>query len=174
MHGTTTHNETGKSTGWNPGELSDIGIKQSHELKETIKNKEFDAVFSSDLKRAVDSARIIFGENFTQDKRLRECNYGDLNGSDEDKVDLKSHIDIRFTNGECSKDVEKRIRSFLSNILRKYDGKYIAIVGHKSPQLALEVVLNGKTWELAIKEDWRHTKAWQPGWIYEVSEDKLI
>ena len=173
VHGTTTDNETNKSTGWNPGELSYLGIKQSRELKEIIKDKKFDTVFSSDLKRAVDSARITFGENFIQDKRLRECNYGDLNWSDEDKVDYNSHIDARFPNGECNKDVEKRIRSFLSDILTKYDGKHIAIVGHKSPQLALEVVLNGKTWEQAIKEDWRHTKAWQPGWVYEVSEEML-
>ncbi len=34
VHGTTTDNETHRSTGWNPGELSELGIKQSKELKD--------------------------------------------------------------------------------------------------------------------------------------------
>jgi len=47
-----------------------------------------------------------------------------------------------------------------------YDGQSVAIVAHKAPQLALEVLLNGKTWEQAFADDWRKKKAWQPGWNY--------
>jgi alpha-ribazole phosphatase/probable phosphoglycerate mutase len=47
-------------------------------------------------------------------------------------------------------------------------GAHIAIVAHQAPQLALEVIAKGKTWEEAIKTDWRKTGAWQPGWIYEI------
>jgi hypothetical protein len=43
-------------------------------------------------------------------------------------------------------------------------------MAHKAPQLALEVILNGKTWEQAIREDWHNQKAWQPGWIYNLSD----
>ena len=41
-------------------------------------------------------------------------------------------------------------------------------MGHQAPQLALEVLLNGKTWEQAFADDWRKTKAWKPGWEYEL------
>jgi len=42
----------------------------------------------------------------------------------------------------------------------------VAIVAHKAPQLALDVLLKNKTWQQAFAEDWRKTKSWQPGWDY--------
>ena len=168
VHGTTTDNENGIATGQNPGELSELGKEQSVKLKEQININDFDAVFSSDLKRAADSARLTFGNDFIQDKRLRECNYGDLNGSKEENVVYEEHINSSFPKGESQKDVEKRVRDFLNYLKENYERKHIAIVAHKSPQLALDVILKGKTWEQAIKEDWRKTKRWQPGWEYEI------
>ena len=73
VHGTTTDNENGISTGWNQGDLSELGKRQSMELKNLIKGEKFDVVFSSDLERAVDSANLAFGRCI-QDKGLRECN----------------------------------------------------------------------------------------------------
>lgn len=175
VHGTTTDNEKGIATGWNPGELSARGKEQSAELNELIKNKKFDAVFCSDLKRAVDSARLIF-ENveIIQDKRLRECNYGDLNGAEAEKVEALTlkHIDKSFPNGESYKDVEKRIRSFLNNLIKQYPKKSVAVVAHRAPQLALEVITKNKSWEQAIKDDWRlkQPRQWQPGWKYQFKE----
>ncbi len=166
VHGTTTDNENGISTGWNPGELSALGVEQCKKLKELIKVK-FDVVFCSDLKRAVDSAKLIFGKQIIQDKRLRECNYGDLNGAASEKVEPMqvNCIDTHFPHGESYKGVEMRLRSFLDD-LKKFDGKHVAIVAHKAPQLALDVIIKGKTWQKAFAEDWRLKKAWQPGWDY--------
>ena len=78
VHGTTIDNEKGLSTGWADGELSELGIKQAKELKNQIKNIDFDLMFCSDLKRAVDSANFGFAGFCTiiEDRRLRECNYG--------------------------------------------------------------------------------------------------
>jgi broad specificity phosphatase PhoE len=36
-----------------------------------------------------------------------------------------------------------------------------------SSELALDVLLRGRTWQKAIDENWRKTKSWQPGWEYE-------
>jgi len=47
-------------------------------------------------------------------------------------------------------------------------GKCVAIVAHKAPQLALDVLVKGQTWEEAFANDWRKQKAWKPGWNYEV------
>lgn len=41
-------------------------------------------------------------------------------------------------------------------------------INHKAPQLALEVITKNITWKEAIDRDWRKTKDWQPGWIYEI------
>lgn len=173
VHGTTVDNENGISTGWLPGELSELGQKQSRELATAIAGKKFDVVFCSDLKRAVDSAKLSFGTttSIITDSRLRECNYGDFNGGDEKKVKqmMEQCIDKPFPNGESYKNVEKRMHKFVEFLRTNYSGKHVAIVSHQAPQLSLDVILKGKTWQQAIAEDWRAKvpKQWQPGWEYE-------
>ena len=41
VHGTTTDNEQGLATGWAPGELSQVGIKQSKDLGQMVIDKKF-------------------------------------------------------------------------------------------------------------------------------------
>lgn len=170
VHGTTTDNEKEISSGWSDVELSDLGRKQSADLKELVKDKNFDVVFSSDLKRAVESANITFGDSvqIIQDERLRECNYGDFNGKASAIVEpmQEENITRRFPNGESYEDVKSRISDFINMLKENYNGKSVALVGHKAPQLALDVLLKGKTWEQAFTEDWRKRRAWQPGWEY--------
>lgn len=170
VHGTTTDNETHRATGWLPGELSELGIQQAKELGNQVADKKFDVVFCSDLQRAVDSAELGFGDKYKiiQDERLRECNYGDMNGCTHSfKNTMDDYVDNAFPNGESYKDVEKRMRSFTEYLKEEWDGKHIAIVAHQAPQLALDVILKGLSWSEAIETDWRKTKAWKPGWDYE-------
>ena len=168
VHGTTTDNIEHKSTGWIQGELTEKGIQQSIDLKKQINLDEIDLVISSDLKRAIDSADYTFKglKDIYHDKRIRECNYGNLNGKDSSLVVYEDHITIPFPNGESLKDVENRVRDFCNYLKEIFDGKTIAIVSHKAPQFAFEVITNGITWEEAILKDWRKSKSWQPGWEY--------
>lgn len=170
VHGTTTDNEQDLATGWLPGKLSQLGIKQAKELGKIVADKHFDVVFCSDLKRAIDSAKFGFEGKYKiiEDKRLRECNYGNLNGkpADQFKSKMINFIDKPFPNGEGYKDVEKRISDFLKFLKKNYEGEHVAIVAHQGPQLALDVLIKKKTWKQVIAEDWRHKKAWQPGWEY--------
>ena len=170
IHGTTVDNEKGVSSGWSDCELSDLGIKQSIDLKEQREDKQFDAVFCSNLKRSLDSARLTFEglSEIITDERLRECNYGEYNSHPSDIVEplQEKSITERFPNGESYKDVETRMADFIEFLKKNYDGKCIAIVAHKAPQLALDVLLKGKTWEQAFAEDWHKTKSWKPGWEY--------
>lgn len=173
VHGTTTDNEQHISSGWKDVELSELGVKQSKELTELTKDKHFDVVFCSDLLRAVDSANLAWGGKYTiiQDARLRECNYGDYNGKLSEVVEplQEQSITQPMPNGESYENVKTRIANFLEMLKKDCDGKHVAIVAHKAPQLALDVLLKGKTWEQAFAEDWRKTKSWQPGWEYQVS-----
>ena len=172
VHGTTIDNEKHISSGWFDVELSELGIQQSKELAEKTKDKKFDVVFCSDLKRAVDSAEISFKGKFPIkiDERLRECNYGDYNAQPSEIVEpmQEKTITERFPNGESYEDVKTRIADFLEFLKQNYDGKHVAIVAHKAPQLALDVLLKNKTWEQAFTEDWRKTHVWKPGWEYEL------
>lgn len=169
VHGTTTDNENGISTGWNGGELSKLGIQRSVELKNLIKDRKFDVVFCSDLKRAVDSATLAFEGKapIIRDQRLRECNYGDLNGARTNLVDpLQKKVNERFPDGESYEDVKVRIADFLNFLKQNYDGKSVAIISHKAPHLVLDVLIKNKTWDQAFEEYWGNTKAWRPGWEY--------
>jgi broad specificity phosphatase PhoE len=173
VHGTTTDNEKDISSGWSAVELSELGVTQSIALKEEIKEKKFDVVFCSDLKRAVQSAKLAFGEDvkIIPDARLRECNYGTQNGQPSEIVeaDIHDRIANKFPEGESYEDVKARIADFLKFVRKNYAGKNVAIVAHKAPQLSLDVLLKGKSWQQAFEEDWRKTKAWKPGWEYELT-----
>ena len=173
VHGTTTDNEQDHSTGWLPGELSELGIQQAKDLGSLVAGKTFDVFICSDLKRAVDSAELGFAEKYKifRDERLRECNYGDMNGEPTDSFKegrMHEYIDTPYPNGESYKDVERRVASLVEELKRNHDGKHVALLAHEGPQLALEILLKGKTWDEAVAENWRHTKSWQPGWEYEI------
>lgn len=169
VHGTTTDNEKNISSGWKDVDISELGIKQSKELP-LLNTTVFDTVFCSDLKRAVHSTEISFKDKYpiVIDRRLRECNYGDYNGKPSDIVEPLQEMMIyeRFPNGESYEDVKERIQFFLNDIKKKYDGKHICIVGHKAPQLTLDVLIKNMTWEEAFKNDWRKNGKWKPGWVY--------
>jgi len=164
VHGTTKDNEQKLASGHADVELSETGIQQAKELK-NLRKDAFDIVFTSDLKRANDSAKLAFGDRckIIQDERIRECDYGDLTQKRK-TWNLATYIEKSYPNGESYKDVEARIASFLDFLKKNYDGKHVAIMAHQAPQLALEVLTKGKTWKQAIDEDWRKTKAWKPGW----------
>lgn len=170
VHGTTTDNEQEICSGWYDVDLSDLGVRQSKELRDQTKDLHFDVVYCSDLKRAVRTANLAFGGRFEimQDPRLRECNYGDYNAQPASIVEPMeiNNIENRFLNGESYSDVENRIRDFVDYIRQNYAGKHVAFVAHQGPQLALDVVLKHMTWQEAFANDWRKTKSWQPGWEY--------
>jgi broad specificity phosphatase PhoE len=173
VHGTTPDNENHIATGWLPGKLSELGLKQTKILAQQVASRHYDAVICSDLHRAVQTAEMAFGNKYDviPDARLREANYGDWNGQP-DSLFKHRHADFiteNYPNGESYKDVEKRIRALCDELAQKYDGKHVALLAHQAPQMALEVICNGKTWEQAFAEDWRKTGAYQPGWEYTYS-----
>jgi alpha-ribazole phosphatase/probable phosphoglycerate mutase len=169
VHGTTTDNEQHISSGWKDVDISDLGIKQSEELPSQNTDK-FDVVFCSDLLRAVHSAELSFKDKYpiVIDKRLRECNYGDYNGKLSEIVESlqEKMVNEHFPNGESYENVKVRIESFLKDLKASHDGQHIAIVAHKAPQIALDVLLKGLTWDEAFATDWRKVGKWQPGWEY--------
>ncbi len=171
VHSITEDNEKGLATGWLSGKLSSEGIDRAKKLSNELSDRNFDAVFSSDLARAIDSTHLFFKDHFPVyiDWRLRECNYGSKDGlpaADFKKNREQDYIDVNYPDGESYLDVEKRMRSFIRDLQNTFDYESIAIVGHQAPQLALDVIIQKMTWTQAIKNDWRKKGAWQPGWEY--------
>lgn len=173
VHGTTTDNAKKLCSGWKEAMLSHLGREQAENLGKVSKERgdKFDIMFTSDLKRAIESSNIAFPDvEKIRDNRLRECNYGELDGEHKNLVVYEEHIDEAFPNGESLKDVEKRMREFVEFLKENYDGKTIGIVAHRAPQLALEVITKGLSWVDANKNDWRKTGDWQPGWEYTITD----
>ena len=58
VHGTTVDNAAGKCSGWKQVELTDLGRERAIKLGEIQKDAGFDVIFTSDLIRAINSARF--------------------------------------------------------------------------------------------------------------------
>lgn len=169
-HSTTTDNEAGLATGWLPGELSPTGREQARQLGQRRRGDGITAVFSSDLRRAVDTAEIAFhgtGIPIIQDDRLRECDYGSLNGAPvaEVAVTRPHRVQDPFPGGESYRQVVARTRSFLSDLVRDRDGERVLVVAHSANQWALEVLVHGRD----VAEFLDAPFAWQPGWQYRIA-----
>ena len=148
--------------------LSKKGLEQAKELKDQAP-QQFDLVITSDLKRTKDTAEIAFEGRcpIIVDRRLREANYGEWNGTKNSFYSRVSEfVEKPFPGGESYIDVENRVRALIDECKEKYQGKHIAFVSHKAPQLAMQVILKDRSWNQAFAEDWRKVGKWQPGWDY--------
>ena len=166
-HSTTVDNEAGIATGWREGRLSEAGRAQARALGERRRDDGLAAVFTSDLRRAVETAQIAFAGSdlrVRRDWRLRECNYGDLNGSPVADVDAvkPTCIDEPFPNGESYRQVVERTRSFLNELFPELDGSRVLLIAHSANRWALQHLLLGASLEDLIAASFE----WQEGWEY--------
>jgi broad specificity phosphatase PhoE len=165
-HSTSTDNEAGIATGWLDGRLSERGRNQARARGERRGGHALAAVFTSDLRRAVETAEIAFagsGVPIHRDRRLRECNYGDLNGMPTARLEAERprRIDVPFPGGESYRDVVDRVGAFLDD-LQPYEGRLVLVIGHSSTRWALDHLLNGE----ALEELVDAPCAWREGWEY--------
>ncbi len=167
-HGTSFDNENHLSSGHFDVALSALGEKQAKGLGRRYEHETFDAIFCSDLQRSYKTAEIAFGDKFPiiKDKRLRECDYGDLTQHPSSEVDPAKveHISIPFPNGESYEDTSKRMKDFLEDLKKNYDGKKVMIIGHRATQYGLEYWINGKSLKELVAAPFK----WQPGWTYQL------
>jgi broad specificity phosphatase PhoE len=164
-HSTSEHNEAGIATGWLGGALSAVGRAQAAELGERRRNDGIELVVASDLWRAVETAAIAFEDSaipLRVDWRLRECDYGDLNGMPRPLLDEQRvrRVDEPWPGGESWRQAVARVSSFLDEVR----GQRVLVIGHVATRWALDHRVYGRSLdELAAAEfDWR------PGWEYEL------
>jgi broad specificity phosphatase PhoE len=168
-HSTTLDNERGFATGWLPGELSERGRENARELGERRRDDGLAAVYTSDLARAEDTAAIAFAGTaipIRSDPRLRECNYGELNGGSVDAVTAvkRRHVDEPFPGGESYREVVERTRAFLADVVERHDGERVLVIAHSANRWALEYLVHGTPLEDQVDAPFD----WQPGWEYVV------
>lgn len=166
-HSTSKDNEAKLASGWKDVELSELGIKQSNELGERFKDIKLDLICCSDLRRAVDTVKIAFGDKLPViiDKRLRELNYGEFDGKSSEIVGgmKKERIKVPFPGGESYEQVMIRVQDFYKELKEKYSDKTVLVVGHRATQYGLDTIL-GKTLEECLAPSFK----WQSYWEYEI------
>ena len=169
MHSITEDNEAGIATGWLPGTLSATGRANAAELGARRRDDGLDAIYVSDLERALETVRIAFAGSeipVVVDERLRECDYGTLNGMPRARLDSERarHVDEPWPEGESYRDVVDRTRTLLEDLLARHDGGRVLVVAHSANRFALEHLLLGRDLSERIEAPFD----WQPGWEYEL------
>jgi broad specificity phosphatase PhoE len=167
-HSITEDNEAGIATGWLPGTLSAEGRRLAKELGRR-RAHDVDAVVTSDLGRAVETADIAFAHSEVPrrtDSRLRECNYGDLNGQPVEMFagQRKNHVERPYPNGESWSDAVARLDSFLADAARQYRGQRVLVIAHSAQRFGLAHLIDGTPLEDLVDADF----GWQEGWEYTV------
>ena len=169
-HATSLDNEGGLASGHFDVGLSELGRRQARELGKRYGDRKLSAVYTSDLKRAMDTAALAFELPAISDARLRECDYGTWTRCRVEQMEAArlEFIDRPFPEGESYPDVVVRVGKFLEDLPR--DSPEVLIIGHRATWYALEHLLRGRDLRDVIAAPWK----WQPGWAYELGNPHLI
>ncbi len=120
-HGETPASRGQRLAGWTDVPLTERGEDQASALRPLLAGERFEGVWSSDLRRAVATARLAWGEP-QQDARLREMGFGSLEGrlwaSLEPQVEkaLARFEGFAAPGGETFGDLRARVLSFLGGL----------------------------------------------------------
>jgi broad specificity phosphatase PhoE len=129
-HGETEENKKGILQGHMHGTLSKEGIDQAKRLAKRLSKEKIDAIYSSDLKRAADTAKEIVKYHpeiplsFTEE--LREINLGSNTGKKKAEIDPKHWP----SDSETPEQIQERARKLIDRIYKKHPKDTVLFVSH--------------------------------------------
>ena len=142
-HGETVRNQTGVMQGWLDSPLSELGLAQAAAMAEALAGERFDALYSSDLGRAMQTAEIIAegtGLETIPEPRLRERNLGIMQGMtsaefgakhpDEHAAFGSGDSDYCVPDGESARQRHQRTVGCVEEIASRHGGQRVLIVTH--------------------------------------------
>ena len=169
-HALSEDNERGIATGWLPGRLSARGRTFAADMGRRRRDDGIAVVFTSDLRRAAQTAEIAFGDTdlpILYDWRLRECDFGARNGSPAAEVsrDRTAYCDRPYPGGESHDQAIQPVAGVLADLPTRWAGRRVMLIGHLATYRALEHVINGRTIHdlVAAEFQWR-----AEGWEYQL------
>jgi len=141
--GETDWNRQGRWQGWVASPLNAHGRLQVQRLANFVRNIGMSALYSSDLKRAEQTAQILadrLGFAPVLDERLRERNIGQWQGltltemqawyADQYQQLLADRIGFTVPGGESLNDVKARVLAAFNDIIKQDKGETIGIISH--------------------------------------------
>ena len=150
-HGQTNWNIQGRIQGSTDVELNSTGINQAEQTAQLLKDIDFEAIYSSPLKRTVDTANIInvyHNINIIKDNRIIERNFGNFEGTQNILTDISDYLDfeknLSTNNVESIQELFKRIENFLFDIYNNYKdtNSNILVVTHGGVSIAITAIIN--------------------------------
>jgi len=173
-HATSTDNVAGISSGHSDPDLAPLGIEQCAERAALWADRTFDAIVASDLRRSRRTAELAFeGRDLPIriDPRLRECNYGDLDGQPKSAIDAirATRVTSPYPGGESYEDVANRTCALLDDLAREYPRGTVLLIGHHAQRVALPHLTDGVPLQVALDQTIEHDW-WQPEWEYSYGE----
>jgi alpha-ribazole phosphatase len=142
-HGDTAVNSRQRYWGSTDVPLSEVGREQACRLAERLQNEPLQAVYSSDLQRAVLTAEAIAERHQLKVEpcpELREIDFGDLEGLTFDEIDKrypevadawrKREPDLSYPGGESLTDFNDRVASFLRRLDKLPPEANILVTAH--------------------------------------------
>jgi len=150
-HGETIWNVEQRLQGQQNSKLSENGILQAELLGNALKKREFDVLISSDLERAIETAKIINQQLLlphTIHSNLRERSLGIFEGKTMAEIRQKYPDEYLFykartpgyviPNGESIEQLFRRVTTEIEDIAHKFANKKVLIVSHG---LVLEMMM---------------------------------
>ena len=161
--------EQDKVGGWSDNRLTKNGIAQATALAETLAMQKFDAIVSSDLRRARETAEIIAartGHEVIFDAGFRETNNGDYKNLTKtefaargSKIYTSLGMDEKYPNGESPNEFYARVRDAFIALIQEYDGKRIMLVTHGGVIAVIRCLVYGYKYTNGRKSVPRHATA---------------
>lgn len=159
-HGQTDWNLAGRLQGQTDIPLNDTGRQQAEEARQRLSGVSFDAVYSSPLTRAVETAVLVSGwprERIQIDERIKEIAFGDWEGKAPRTLgpEFASFFadPARFVpaaGGESLPDLMQRVSGFTQYVKQAHRGQTVLAVSHGA---ALHALLTAEL-GLDMKDYW--------------------
>lgn len=153
--------------GWTDGEITEKGHIQARKAAERLKEVDIDVIYSSSMKRTLQTAKYISQVKNLPIKRtdkLKEINGGDWEGRHWDELPVKwpqehdtwenkPHIH-RMPNGESMEEFQQRLIEEVKYIIENNKGKNVCIVTHGTAIKALMCYFLGCKLEEMLNISW--------------------
>ena len=140
-HGETDWNRAKKIQGSVDVPLNETGRKQAQETAKSLRGKKFDAIYSSPLARARETAEIIAGGDVQIDERLKERCFGPLEGLDWENLPKEEPWDV--PGGESINELTARVVDFIDEVAITHKGGNVLVVAHAIVGLVFHVHFHG-------------------------------
>ena len=149
-HGETDYNVENLVCGRSNANLTKLGMQQAKNLQERLKDIDYQYLYVSPLKRAIDTAKYANVKELEMiiEPRIQEINFGIYEGvprSSDGFLENKYNLGYRYPTGESFVELCVRVYSFLDEIKKQAIESDVLLVCHGAVCRAINTYFNDMT-----------------------------